>query len=70
MDAGLPAGLGVIDLAELSLSSLSGSVSRDSSAMHQQGCPLWYLLKGREIIQSNGKNQLAFSLLRQSIFQS
>lgn len=43
VDVGLPAGLCVIDLAELSLSSLSGSVSRDCSVMHQQHSPLWYL---------------------------
>lgn len=43
VDVGLSAGLGVVDLAELSLSSLCDSVSRDSSAMHQQGCPLRYL---------------------------
>lgn len=43
VDVGLPAGLGVVDLAELSLSSLSGSVSRDCSAIHQQGSSLWYV---------------------------
>lgn len=54
VDIGLPAALDVVGSEELLLSSVSGSVSRDYTAMHKQCSPLQCLYK--DLVDRQGNN--------------
>lgn len=54
VDIELPAALDVVGSEELLLSSVSGSVSRDYTAMHKQCSPLQCLYK--DLVDRQGNN--------------